>query len=340
VTLKRLLAAGVIVATGLAVAVPNVVLFEGGTLFAIVGSGIGIALGAAILAAGALLYRSEVSTPHALRVAGWNTLGVVVLGLVLVLATRYPGVSLPLPIGMSVVGVSAVAHILIGVTDVRRIRVRELAREREKLAVLNRLARHNLRNQAQILTSAGEVVSERVADETGAEAAERVTSGATRIATINEKLKRFQEAMEHDGEAESRAVETLVEDVVADYRARYPDAEITVETPPDSAQVSTQVRTALDELLENAFEHGSAAEGGVTVSVEGELDAVDITVSDRGEGIPQQEWDLVIGDLEQSQLRHASGLGLWVVKAIAESLDGELRRNDDGTGVTLSVSTA
>lgn len=339
-TLKRLLAAGIIAVTGLAVAVPNVVLFEGGDLFAVAGSTVGIVLGLAVVAAAVLLYRSDVSTPHALRVAGWNTLGVVVLGLVLLLATRYPGVSLPLPIGMSVVGVSAVAHIIIGVTDVRRIRVSELAREREKLAVLNRLARHNLRNQAQILTSAGEVVSEHVADETGAEAAERVTSGATRIATINEKLKRFQAAMEHDGESEPRAVETLIDDVVGDYRDHYPDAEITVETPAGSPQVSTQVRTALDELLENAFEHGAAAESGVTVRVERGPDSVDVTVSDRGDGIPQQEWDVVSGDVEQSQLRHASGLGLWVVKAIAERLDGDLRLSEDGTDVTLSVAAA
>jgi signal transduction histidine kinase len=334
--LKRLVACGIILVTGLGVTIPNVLFFEGGDLAALAASVLGIVLGLAIMAAGVLLYRSDISSSHMLRVSGWNVLGVVVLGLVLLLATQYPGVALPLAVVASVVGVSAVAHILIGVTDVRRIRVGELARERQRLAVLNRLARHNLRNQAQVLTSAGEVVREHTSDDTGAEAAQRVVDGATRIATINEKLKRFQEATENLTAGESRGVATLVDDIVHSYRDSYPDAEIAVDiVDGGSTPVSTQFRSALDELLENAFEHGEAGERGVTIRVASEGSGVAVTVEDDGPGIPQQEWDVVSGELEQSQLRHASGLGLWVVKAVVESANGELRLNEDGTAITL-----
>lgn len=339
-TPKRILAGAILVVTGLGVAAPNVVLFEGGSLAGIVASALGVVLGLAVLVTGILLYRSSVSTAHALRVSGWNVLGVVVLGLVLLLATWYPGVSLPIPIAASILGVSAVAHILIGVTDVRRIRVGELAREREKLAVLNRLARHNLRNQAQVLTSAGELVGESVDDETGVEAADRVVQGANRIATINEKLKRFQEATERQGQVETRPVETVVTEVVEEYRTQYPDADIDLEMPAEgTATVPVSVRTALDELLENAFQHGDAVTSGVTVRVRHENGAVDLTVADDGPGIPRQEWDVVSGEIEQSQLRHASGLGLWVVKATVESVDGSFELDEGGTAVTLSVPT-
>lgn len=337
-SLKRLLASGILGATGVGVATPSLLMFEGSDPYALAASILGVVLGLAIFAAGLLLYRSDVSTPHALRVAGWNVLGVVVLGLVLLLATQYPDVSLPLPIAGSILGVSAVAHILIGVTDVRRIRVGELARQRERLAVLNRLARHNLRNQAQILTSAGEVVGEHVADETGAEAAERVTASAARIATINEKLKRFQEATEPAASDTAHDVASVVTDAVAPYRESHPHAEISVDgVDGPAAYVPTQVQTAIDELLENAFEHGQAADSGVTVSVTQDGRTVSVTVADNGSGIPAQEWDVVSGDIEQSQLQHASGLGLWVVKAIVESVDGELVLSEDGTAVTLTV---
>lgn len=141
---KRLLAGGIIAITGVGVALPNATAFATGDIYQLLASVLGIVLGLAIIGAGVVLHRSGVSTAHALRVAGWNTLGVVVLGLVVLLSMRYPGVSIPMPIAASILGVSAVAHILIGFNDVRRIRAGELAREREKLAVLNRLARLRL----------------------------------------------------------------------------------------------------------------------------------------------------------------------------------------------------
>lgn len=341
VDLKRLLAGGIVTATGIGVAVPNATMFATADIYELAATALGVVLGLAIVGAAAVLYRSDVSTSHALRVAGWNTLGIVVLGSVLVLAMEYPGVSLPLPIAASVLGVSAVAHILIGFNDVRRIRAGELAREREKLAVLNRLARHNLRNQAQVLTSAGELVAEHVSDETGREAAERVQEGAARIATINTKLKRFQDATERNGTLSTLDVATVFESAVSPYRETYPDADIAVDVPDGLAiEGSADLETALDELLENAFEHGGAAEDGVTVSATADGDQVELTVADEGPGIPDHEWKTVSGETTQTKLEHASGLGLWVVKAVGESVDGGFRRNTGGSGVTLRVPRA
>ncbi|MEF8872823.1 MAG: HAMP domain-containing sensor histidine kinase [Haloarculaceae archaeon] len=339
VDLRRLLAGGVVTVTGVGVAVPNAMAFATGDIYELAATSLGVVLGLAIVGAAAVLYRSDVSTSHALRVAGWNTLGVAVLGLVLLLAMNYPGVSLPMPIAASILGVSAVAHILIGFNDVRRIRAGELAREREKLAVLNRLARHNLRNQAQILTSAGELVAEHAADETGRAAAERVQTGAARIATINTKLKRFQDATERDGPLSSFDVARVLERAVTPYREAYPNTDISVEAPDGLAvEASEDLEIALDELLENAFEHGDAAVTVVTVSAMANGSQVELTVTDGGPGIPDHEWQAVSGETTQTQLEHASGLGLWVVKAVVERVGGEFRRTDGG--ITVCVPRA
>ncbi|WP_340101867.1 HAMP domain-containing sensor histidine kinase [Salinibaculum salinum] len=337
--LRRLLAGGVVAVTGVGVALPNATALATGDIYELAATSLGVVLGLAIVGAAAVLYRSDVSTAHALRVAGWNTLGVAVLGSVLLLAMEYPGVSLPTPIAASILGVSAVAHILIGFNDVRRIRAGELAREREKLAVLNRLARHNLRNQAQILTSAGELVAEHTADETGRAAAERVQNGAARIATINTKLKRFQDVTERDAPLSSLDAARVLESAVAPYREVHPDIDIAVEASDGLAvEASEDLEIALDELLENAFEHGDAAATGVTISATADGNQVELTVSDGGPGIPDHEWQAVSGETTQTQLEHASGLGLWVVKAVVERVDGDFRRSDGG--ITMSVPQA
>lgn len=329
----RLAASGVLGLTGVGVAVPNIAAFAAAPVEA-AATGLGILLGLALLAAAVLLYRSDVSTAHALRIAGWNTLGVVVLGLVLLLATLYPGVALPAPIAGSIMGVSAVAHVLIGVNDVRRIRARALARERERLAVLNRLARHNLRNEAQVLTTAASVLGDR-ADGAASEAAETVGASADRIAAISTKLKRFHEATGGTGLAEAVDAAAVAERAVAPYREQYPDAPIDVSVPDGLAvRAGPNLETALDELIENAFEHGDAATG---LDVRGAADGewVDLTVADGGDGVPDQEWELLTGDREQTQLDHGSGLGLWVVKAIAERHGGRLHRTDGAVGLRL-----
>ena len=67
------------------------------------------------------------------------------------------GIHLATPIfsGSIIFGVSATAHVLIGVNDVRRIRARTLADQRQKTAVNNRVIRHDLRHVAQFLIAAG-----------------------------------------------------------------------------------------------------------------------------------------------------------------------------------------
>jgi signal transduction histidine kinase len=333
-------AAAIVAATGLGVAFPNALALGSGSLIAVVATALGIVLGLALVASAALMYRSDISTPHTLRVAGWNTLGVVVLGLVLLIAAQYPDVSLPLPVAATILGVSAVAHVLIGVNDVRRIRAGELAREREKLAVINRLARHNLRNQAQVLTSAGEIVADEAESDRVRTAAERITESARRVAAINHKLGEFQEAAERRSFEGSVSLPAIVEEVVDDYRAAYPDAAITVSVPDVSVRATPHLSVAVDELLENAFEHGDAATAGVEVSASVEGDTVTLSVDDDGAGVPADEWELVAGERDQTQLEHASGLGLWVVRAVVESFDGRLEPTEDRTGVRMHLQRA
>ena len=93
-----------------------------------------LVLGVAFAITGPLAYRTTISSQHLLRIAGWNTLGVVattaVLALVATFQTATGGsVTAPLLSGAIVVGVSAFAHVLIGFNDVRRIRAQTVAKK-------------------------------------------------------------------------------------------------------------------------------------------------------------------------------------------------------------------
>ncbi|MFB6218792.1 MAG: sensor histidine kinase [Halobacteriaceae archaeon] len=330
--MSRLAGCGVVSLTGVGVALPALdSLLSGPPVAGVVLAAFTAVVGLALVGAGVALYRSGVSTPNALRVAGWNTLGVVVLAAVMVLVLAYQtavggAVSSPLLVGAAVVGVSAVAHVLIGVNDVRRIRARELAAERERLSVINRLVRHNLRTEAQLLLG--------LADDAGAEVADSIRETGRRLGEMNDDIKHLQRLVGGDRAAGTVELAALAEAAAEDARERFPGADITVDVPDIAVAADDRLRLVVDELVENAVEHGGQR---VRVAATVEDRHVALRVADDGPGIPDAEWAVVAGEREITQTEHASGLGLWLVKWLVESYGGGVAREESDLGGSAVV---
>jgi signal transduction histidine kinase len=89
----------------------------------------------------------------------------------------------------------------------------------------------------------------------------------------------------------------------------------------------------LGNLLENAVRHGA---GTVTIAVEpsvdGEAPGAAVTVTDEGEGIPDEARDRVFTRFWRSGRRGGTGLGLYIVRGLVEAHGGhvELGRGPSG----------
>jgi signal transduction histidine kinase len=297
-------------------------------------AGLGAAVGLALAVAGWLLARSGLDGRRALRVAGWNLLGVAVTGTTVGLVLAYqssvgPAVARPVLSGAVIVGVSAVAHVLVGYNDVKRIRAGELAAERRKLAVTNRVVRHDLRTQAQLLYGC----ADRAAAATGdADLAARIRESGDDLADLRRTTTLIQDVVEGETPTGRVAVGPLLEAVVADRRERHPDATVASSAPDGLAVVAPEaLREAVAELVDNAVEH-AGPEPVVRVTARPLGDRVEITVADDGPGIPDDQWALVAGEREITQLSHGSGLGLWLVRWVVEAAAGEMERRPAGEG--------
>lgn len=306
-------------------------------------AGLGSVVSLVLVAAAVLLARSEFDPAHALRIAGWATLGTVVLGAVLWLIVR-SGVPLPTFAAARLLSVSTFAHVLIGVRDVQRIRAEDVARQGEKLAVLNRVTRHNLRHEAQQLVW----VRTRLAD--GVESPEErdalaadIDDVTANLERVNDVLSRSQSLFRGDtGSAAPVDLAAAVEAVVAEARERHPDATITVDVPDGCAVVGGEhLRHAIAELVENALVH---ADGTPRVGVEATADgdAVTLRVVDDGPGIPEPDRSVIAREAEVTQLTHGQGLGLWFVRWVTDACGADFRLDsgDDGTTVTLRLPRA
>ena len=241
--------------------------------------------------------------------------------------------------------------------------VTERERRRQQLEVLNRVLRHNLRNDAGVVHGYGELLADQLEDPEQAQMADAIERRAGALAALGEKAGTVERLLS-DGEASAVAVDELVENVVADASEEHSDATIALdverETDAGDGDWTTRVRAdalraVVENTVENALNHhdGEGVEredGGPCVRVslarergrgdgDGQPARFVLTVADDGPGIPEHEIEAVESGRETA-LEHGSGLGLWVVAWGAAAVGADVDyadREPRGTKVTVSI---
>ena len=219
--------------------------------------------------------------------------------------------------------------------------VTETERREERLAVLNRVLRHNLRNDMNVVSGRARELADGLDGDDASTACE-IADVADELVALSQKARTVEAIMAND-HAEARSLQDLVGDLVDSTRHEHPDVAFTVDVPDVTVANGTVVYAVVSNLVENSVEHGAVASGErlsvrVTGRVEG--DVVELAIADDGPGIP----DVELCALEsggESALDHGSGLGLWIVSWGVERLNGSLDvAVDDGTTVTLELPIA
>jgi methyl-accepting chemotaxis protein len=196
-----------------------------------------------------------------------------------------------------------------------------------RLEVLNRILRHNLRNQLDVINSHAEALDD-------SEHSEAIRAATERLATLGTRARRIDHLMSKDTQPTTVDVVDRIETVLDGIEA----SDVTVTTSPsDEVTVVTDAEiltTVLRSPLENAIIY---AESTVTVSVESTDAGCTIEISDDGPGIPASELNSLDTERE-TPLQHSRGLGLWELKWGVDKLDGQLSfTSDDGTTVTIQL---
>jgi PAS domain S-box-containing protein len=206
----------------------------------------------------------------------------------------------------------------------------DIKRQEHRLQVLNRVLRHNLRNNANIILAHTTRLLEQLEEQT--EETTAVAATLEKAASDLETLTR--EAGEIDtilsqSDTTTGAIDCapLLRAIAEDRRQRAPGA--TVETAlPDSLEVNADanLRAAVDSLVENAIEHHPTGSAHVRIRVSdgGESRWVTIHVEDDCPKIPANELDVVTGREEISPTYHGTGLGLWLVRWTVDAFGGDL----------------
>lgn len=266
-------------------------------------------------------------------------------------------------------GVGLLVGFLIGLNEARAVEERRaaaLARERgEQLDFLVHVLRHDVRNKVAVMRGNAELLVERLEEPDLRRYARSIEAETHDVESLVEDVRLLAETLEEPTELEPVDLSALLEAEAETVRDSY-DVSVEVDVPSGLNVLADELVSSLfGNLLRNAAEHGGESPT-VTVTaqvVDGDTvspgatspsavatdadpmtvdpvapdvsgDAVEVRVDDDGPGVPD-----FVGEELFEPSTGSSGLGLFIVRTLAERYGGTVRLEDvDDPGATFVVT--
>ncbi len=218
----------------------------------------------------------------------------------------------------------SVSPIASDVTYAFYVDVTERKQRQQRLQVLSRVLRHDIRNQMNVIEGNAGLLAERVEDPELSERAAGIRRSASKLTSLSRKTRRVERLVAREVLSAETDLVRLVSHQLSVVRDET-DAVITANLPETAVvRGGDALAVVVEELLDNALEYNDADRTRIEVDVTTASDYVTVTVWDNGSGLPDEERALLRGEREQTQLEHASGIGLWMVKWVVETVGGRL----------------
>ena len=207
-----------------------------------------------------------------------------------------------------------------------------------QLTVLDRVLRHNIRNQMNVVRGYAETIQSETSNG-AADSAEKIMDTSDQLVGLAQKERQITNLLRDEPTREDVAVCDLLRKVASRVGSEHPDATITIECPEAvTARAAPEFGQAITELVTNAVVHDESSSPTVSVTVTRGEGTVRIDVADTGPRIPEMERNILMGETKQTPLYHGSGLGLWLVKLIVTRSDGSVSIAENSpTGNVVTV---
>lgn len=216
--------------------------------------------------------------------------------------------------------------------------ITEAIQREERLSVLNRVLRHNLRNDLTVIQGYVDEAKRQSDDDVVVEMLDSAGSKSSELVSAGAMAREIEETI-GSGDVARRTVELrdLLERVRGDIEREYSDATVTIDCEVDTIETEPRaLESVLEQLLDNAIAHDTSDAAEVTLTARNIAERLEIAITDSGPGIPDHEIE-TLQQGEETSLEHGSGLGLWLVKWGVTRLGGDIEFETDGDGTTVRV---
>ena len=201
--------------------------------------------------------------------------------------------------------------------------------------VIDRILRHNIRNELTPLKAYANTILHGDADNT-ATYAKKIGEKADDIEKISEHARQMRQVVESRSEMTAMSLKKEVQRAVHQVESDMEEGEISVTaeaTPTVTAHPALGI--ALHHLIRNGIEHNISDNPRVEIYITEIENQPAVKIADNGPGIDEYELS-VLDKHGESALEHGSGAGLWIVDRVIEYSEG-LITFDTTEGTTATV---
>jgi len=238
------------------------------------------------------------------------------------------------------------SHAATAISNIRSHERLERARQnletqKEMVEMYDRLLRHDIGNDLQVIAGFAEAVEERVDEDPQAEYVGKISRAARNSADLIERVGDLVSTLESQREPEARDLAPLLDETIRDVADQYESLTVAFD------RVDFEYRVFVGDLLDSVFTNllSNAAvhnDGPVTVewyAEEPTADTVVVGLADDGSGIPPEVGDELFEMGARGPDSDGTGFGLGFVRALTESYGGTVEvRESAGGGADFRVT--
>ncbi|WP_157744145.1 PAS domain S-box protein [Halopenitus persicus] len=233
---------------------------------------------------------------------------------------------------------------LVAVRDIteRKNYEKQLKDTTAELEALNRVVRHDIRNDMSVILGWAELLNDHV-DEEGQNYLRRILTSGTHIVELTEIARDYVESLTSEDELDVYPVSLrpILESEIDIRRESHPEATFVIDTdiPDSEVRANEMLGSVFRNILNNAIQHNDEDEPLVTVSCEARDDDVFVRIADNGPGIPDAQKSSIFGKGQKGLDSPGTGIGLYLVESLITQYGGEVWVEDnDPKGAIFNIS--
>jgi PAS domain S-box-containing protein len=200
-----------------------------------------------------------------------------------------------------------------------------LEERNERLELLNRIVRHDIRNDMQLVQGMADLLGD-ISTEAGQPHLETIRTRTEHVIELTDLMGELMDALvsESGEDLEATNLSFVLDREVREANESYPDATIRTRgnVPLVEVMANEMLRSVFRNLLNNAVQHHDGDEPTVEVSAEVADDWVVVRIADDGPGIDPDRREAVFGKGEKGIESEGTGLGLYLVYTLVDHYGG------------------
>ncbi len=225
-----------------------------------------------------------------------------------------------------------VTGVVIDIT--RRKTVEQNLRERnEQLSLLNRIVRHDIRNDMSVIQGWAKLLRDELSPEEE-EILDPILRASQHTTDLTRDVRELMTVLGEEGtavELQSIDVVGVIEEEVERVRRTFETAEIQIRSVRSSidVQANTMLSSLIGNLLNNAVQHTDEETAKITIDIDVREESVIVTVTDNGPGIPDEQRNSVFEQETKGLNSDGTGLGLYLVDTLVDVYGGSISISDN-----------